>query len=125
MIRKKLIKALAVLLAAFSFGSIAVFPLTVHAEVVERIPGDRGEWRKDEHGWYYMLNSNAGTDYVRNSWLKDGGRWYYFDQWGYMYRNAWIPYKGDYYYVDISGAMWYSTTTPDGYKVDGMGKWIR
>lgn len=124
MVSKKLIKSAAALLAAFSLSSVVVPPLTTHAyEILERMPGERGEWRRDEHGWYYMLN--GGPDYARSGWLKDQGRWYFFDQWGYMYRDTWVQYKGDYYYVDKSGAMWYSTTTPDGYKVDGWGKWIR
>ncbi|EGG87765.1 hypothetical protein HMPREF0491_00939 [Lachnospiraceae oral taxon 107 str. F0167] len=123
--KKGLIKSVAVLFAAFSLGGVVVPPMTAQAEVLERMPADRGEWRKDEHGWYYMLNVNSGMGYVKSSWTKDNGKWYYFDKWGYMYRDAWIPYKGDYYYVGADGAMWYNATTPDGYRVDGNGKWIR
>ena len=123
--KKGLIKSVAVLFAAFSLGGMVVPPMTAQAEILERMPADRGEWRKDEHGWYYMLNVNSGMGYVKSSWTKDNGKWYYFDKWGYMYRDAWIPYKGDYYYVGADGAMWYNATTPDGYRVDGNGKWIR
>ncbi|RKW45521.1 MAG: choline-binding protein A [Lachnospiraceae bacterium] len=125
MMKKGLIKSVAVLFAAFSLGGVVVPPMTAQAEILERMPADRGEWRKDEHGWYYMLNVNSGMGYVKSSWTKDNGKWYYFDKWGYMYRDAWIPYKGDYYYVGADGAMWYNATTPDGYRVDGNGKWIR
>ena len=123
--KKGLIKSVAVLFAAFSLGGVVVPPMTAQAEILERMPADRGEWRKDEHGWYYMFNVNSGMGYVKSSWTKDNGKWYYFDKWGYMYRDAWIPYKGDYYYVGADGAMWYNATTPDGYRVDGNGKWIR
>ena len=123
--KKGLIKSVAVLFAAFSLGGVVVPPMTAQAEILERMPADRGEWRKDEHGWDYMLNVNSGMGYVKSSWTKDNGKWYYFDKWGYMYRDAWIPYKGDYYYVGADGAMWYNATTPDGYRVDGNGKWIR
>ena len=123
--KKGLIKSVAVLFAAFCLGCVVVPPMTSQAEILERMPADRGEWRKDEHGWYYMLNVNSGMGYVKSSWTKDNGKWYYFDKWGYMYRDAWIPYKGDYYYVGADGAMWYNATTPDGYRVDGNGKWIR
>ena len=99
MMKKGLIKSVAVLFAAFSIGGVVVPPMTAQAEILERMPADRGEWRKDEHGWYYMLNVNSGMGYVKSSWTKDNGKWYYFDKWGYMYRDAWIPYKGDYYYV--------------------------
>ena len=125
MMKKGLIKSVAVLFAAFSLGGVVVPPMTAQAEILERMPADRGEWRKDEHGWYYMLNVNSGMGYVKSCWTKDNGKWYYFDKWGYMYRDAWIPYKGDYYYVGADGAMWYNATTPDGYRVDGNGKWIR
>ena len=125
MMKKNLIKSAAVLFAAFSLVSVVVPPLTAQAEVLERMPADRGEWRRDEHGWYYMLNVDAGMGYVKNSWTMDNGKWYYFDNWGYMYRNAWINYKGNSYYVGADGAMWYNARTPDGYRVDGNGKWVR
>ena len=125
MMKKGLIKSAAILFAAFSLGGAVVPPVTAQAAVLERMPADRGEWRRDEHGWYYMLNVNAGTSYVADSWIKDNGKWYYFDHWGYMYRNAWINYQGSSYYVGADGAMWYNATPPDGYRVDGNGKWIR
>ena len=125
MMKKGLIKSAAILFAAFSLGGAVVPPVTAQAAVLERMPADRGEWRRDEHGWYYMLNVNAGTSYVADSWIKDNGKWYYFDHWGYMYRNAWINYQGSSYYVGADGAMWYNARTPDGYRVDGNGKWIR
>ena len=104
MMKKGLIKSAAVLFAAFSLGGVVVPPLTAHAEVLERMQGDRGEWRRDEHGWYFMLTGT--TRYVAENWLYDNQKWYYFDHWGYMYRNAWINYKGDSYYVGADGAMW-------------------
>ena len=123
MMKKGLIKSVAVLFAAFSLGGVVVPPLTAHAEVLERMQGDRGEWRRDEHGWYFMLTGT--TRYVAENWLYDNQKWYYFDHWGYMYRNAWINYKGDSYYVGADGAMRYNAKTPDGYWVDGNGKWIK
>ena len=123
--KKGLIKSAAILFAAFSLGGAVVPPVTAQAAVLERMPADRGERRRDEHGWYYMLNVNAGTSYVADSWIKDNGKWYYFDHWGYMYRNAWINYQGSSYYVGADGAMWYNARTPDGYWVDSNGKWVR
>ena len=81
MMKKNLIKSAAVLFAAFSLVSVVVPPLTAQAEVLERMPADRGEWRRDEHGWYYMLNVDAGMGYVKNSWTKDNGKRYYYDTW--------------------------------------------
>ena len=125
MMKKGLIKSAAILFAAFSLGGAVVPPVTAQAAVLERMPADRGEWRRDEHGCYYMLHVNAGTSYVADSWIKDNGKWYYFDHWGYMYRNAWINYQGSSYYVGADGAMWYNARTPDGYWVDSNGKWVR
>lgn len=125
MMKKGLIKSAAILFAAFSLGGAVVPPVTAQAAVLERMPADRGEWRRDERGWYYQLNVNAGTSYVADSWIKDNGKWYYFDHWGYMYRNAWINYQGSSYYVGADGAMWYNARTPDGYWVDSNGKWVR
>ena len=59
--KKGLIKSAAILFAAFSLGGAVVPPVTAQAAVLERMPADRGEWRRDEHGWDYMLNVNAGT----------------------------------------------------------------
>ena len=123
MMKKGLIKSAAVLFAAVSLGGVVVPPLTAHAEVLERMQGDRGEWRRDEHGWYFMLTGT--TRYVADNWLYDNQKWYYFDHWGYMYRNAWINSKGNSQYVGADGAMWYNARTPDGYWVDSNGKWVR
>jgi lysozyme len=123
MMKKGLIKSVAVLFAAFSLGGVVVPPLTAHAEVLERMQGDRGEWRRDEHGWYFMLTGT--TKYVADNWLFDNHEWYYFDHFGYMYRDAWINYKGDSYYVGVDGKMWHNAQTPGGYWVDGNGKWIK
>ena len=125
MMKKGLIKSAAILFAAFSLGGVVVPPVTAQAAILERMPGDRGEWRRDEHGWYYQLNVNAGNSYVADSWIKDNGKWYYFDHWGYMYRNAWINYQGNSDYGGADGALWYNARTPDGYWVDSNGKWVR
>jgi len=38
---------------------------------------------------------------------------------------GWYNINNQWYYFDSYGAMIYDTTTPDGYKVDKMGAWIR
>jgi D-alanyl-D-alanine carboxypeptidase len=42
-----------------------------------------------------------------------------------MKQSAWVEWKGEYYYVGTDGVMLTSTTTPDGYKVDASGKWVK
>lgn len=37
---------------------------------------------------------------------------------------GWIKDNGEWYYFKSSGAMLRNGTTPDGYKVDGEGRWL-
>ena len=48
---------------------------------------------------------------------------YYFNKAGEM-QVGWIQEKGEWYYFKASGAMLRNGTTPDGYKVDGEGRWL-
>ena len=97
----------------------------------------KSEWKRIDGSWYYFDGSGwmvtgwrsvSGTWYYFNSggamvtgWKSISGSWYYFDSNGAMARNRWV---GD-YYLGSSGAMLRNTTTPDGYRVDSNGKWIR
>lgn len=81
-----------------------------------------GYWLQDGVGWWYR---NANGSYTTNGWQYINNIWYCFDSVGYM-RTGWILYNNNWYYCDLStGAMWANTTTPDGYRVDGNGAWIR
>lgn len=87
---------------------------------------------------YFYLN--AAGDYVENAWvgnyyLKSNGKmaksewiydnnyksYYYLTSEGSYARNKWV---GD-YYLKSDGKMAVSERTPDGYRVDGSGKWIK
>lgn len=59
-----------------------------------------GEWKQDGTGWFYQ---NTDGSYLTDGWHWVGGRSYYFNGQGYCLT---------------------STTTPDGYTVDGSGAWI-
>ena len=84
------------------------------ADIVSYVSG----WKNDGRWWY----QNSDGSYPTNSWQAIDGSWYYFDGSGYMLSNQWI--SGE-YYVGTNGVMLTNTTTPDGYKVDASGKWIR
>ena len=97
------------------------------------------EWIYDKnYGAYYYLTSDGY--YARNTWvgnyyLKSNGKmakgewiydsnyssYYYLTSEGSYARNTWV---GD-YYLKSNGKMAVSERTPDGYQVDGSGKWIR
>ena len=64
------------------------------------MPAYAGQWIKDDTGWWYQ--NNDGT-YLKNGWYWIDGASYLFNDNGYIYQ---------------------STTTSDGYQVDGNGAWV-
>ena len=99
----------------------------------------KGEWIYDNnYKSYYYLTSEGS--YARNTWVGDyylksngkmaKGEWiydsnyssyYYLTSEGSYARNTWV---GD-YYLKSNGKMAVNERTPDGYQVDGSGKWSR
>ncbi len=104
----------------------------------------QSEWLKENGKWYY-LNANCGAAY---GWAKIEGQWYYFGGDNAMV-TGWKKVDGNWYYMASSGKMvtgwcqvggkWYyfskssnslgqmlaNTTTPDGFKVDANGVWVK
>lgn len=99
----------------------------------------KSEWIYDKnYSSYYYLTSEGS--YARNTWVGDyylksngkmaKGEWiydnnyssyYYLTSEGSYARNTWV---GD-YYLKSNGKMAVNERTPDGYQVDGSGKWNR
>ena len=97
-------------------------------------------WAKSGNTWYYLNSSGE----MQTGWIQSGGSWYYLNSSGEM-QTGWIQSGGSWYYLNSSGAMqtgwfssggkWYyafrsgalavNTTTPDGYRVNYNGEWIR
>ena len=98
----------------------------------------KSEWIYDKnYGSYYYLTSEGS--YARNTWVGD----YYLKSNGKMAKAEWIydnnyssyyyltsegsyahgTWVGD-YYLKSNGKMAVNERTPDGYQVDGSGKWI-
>ncbi len=78
-------------------------------------------WIQDNHGWWYR---NGDGSYTVNNWQFIDGKWYFFNSSGYMV-TGWINWKNVWYYCGSSGAMLVNTTTPDGYRVNADGAWVR
>ena len=99
----------------------------------------KSEWIYDNNyqSYYYLT---AEGSYARNAWagsyyLKSDGKmaksewiydssyqsYYYLTSEGSYARNTWV---GD-YYLKSNGKMAVNESTPDGYQVDGSGKWVR
>jgi len=106
-----------------------------------------GVWQKDGKGWWFRYHRGG---WPVNTWLLIAGKWYHFGADGYM-QTGWIKDRGKWYYLNPDGSMalgwkkivgkWYffntgsagvpygallqSTTTPDGFRVNENGEWIR
>ena len=76
-------------------------------------------WGTDGNRWFYFDGSGA----MKTGWLKENGVWYYLDESGIM-KTGWFKVGQYWYYAYGSGALAVSTTTPDGYKVNGNGEWV-
>jgi len=83
-------------------------------------------WLKDPttNSWYFLADSGA----MQTGWLYDKsyGSWYYLQEDGSM-KTGWTQDKktGLWYYLNKTGDMAVNTTTPDGYKVNEKGVWVR
>lgn len=97
-------------------------------------------WVFDGKDWYSYRDSGA----METGWFKYSGKWFFLDHDSgkmvtgirevsgdnYYFNNSgemqvgWVQVNGDWYYFRASGAMLRNGTTPDGYKVDGDGKWL-
>ena len=77
-------------------------------------------WFNDNGTWYYLNNSGV----MKTGWVKDNGTWYYLNNSGAM-KTGWFEVSGKWYYANKSGELLTNTTTPDGYKVNANGEWVR
>lgn len=99
-------------------------------------------WAQDSTGWrfikadgsyaknesmiinneYYHFKDNQ---YMVTGWVQIDGIWYFFRPSGGLAVNRWIETNGMFYYVDPNGSLFTGGTTPDGFKVDANGIWIK
>ncbi|WP_238917273.1 N-acetylmuramoyl-L-alanine amidase [Clostridium sp. YIM B02555] len=122
----------------------AHFPLEMVREA-NFAPSLKLGWNQNKTGWWYCTDTANGY-YYKNAWKQINGEWYYFDNDGYAMCNAWIKWQdkwyrlrdncmmakkqwlwveGECYCFDDTGAMYENCTTPDGYRVDETGAWIK
>ncbi|MDD6033479.1 MAG: N-acetylmuramoyl-L-alanine amidase family protein, partial [Oscillospiraceae bacterium] len=72
--------------------------------------------------WYYL---GEGGAMLQSRWLLWNDAWYYLDSNGAMLAGHWLQWNGAWYYLGTDGAMLTNTVTPDGYKVDATGAWVK
>lgn len=111
-------------------------------------------WNKNNIGWWYCTSLEDKFYYTsKNGWKEINGEWYIFDSNGYALENSWYYDKSNrfWYYLDFqckmvkgdknkpkwmwidsecysfneSGQMYSGCITPDGWKVDKYGAWIK
>ena len=80
----------------------------------------RNEWFYYKNGWYYLNETGA----MEKGWLEVSNKWYYLDQDGKM-ETGWVQVDSKWYYLNKSGALLTNTITPDGYKVNRDGVWVK
>ena len=85
-------------------------------------------WHKDnQDGRWYYLHLTSGAMYT--GWNNIDGKWYFFNyhtpKWTWEMHN-----DGEWYYKNLEnsrplGSMYENEKTPDGYKVDAKGVWVK
>lgn len=85
-------------------------------------------WHKDsQDGFWYYLNGADGR--MLKGWNFINGEWYYLAP--YTPMATWeFRSDGEWYYMNKPnsrplGSMYHNELTPDGYKVDGNGKYVK
>lgn len=128
---------------AYDVSERYAIELSRNPQMLKSTEGSTDCWRKDHKGWWYvkqdgsyakseLLNIDTreywfnAEGYMVTGWLQDkSGDWFYFNNSGCMKKSSWIEYKSKWYYLSSSGAMLKSTTTPDGYRVNSEGIWVK
>ena len=71
-----------------------------------------------------IYHFNSDSQMVRG-WNQIDGVWYFFRNSGGLAKTRWVETNGMWYYVDDNGSLFTGGTTPDGFKVDENGVWVR
>lgn len=99
-------------------------------------------WVQDTKGWRYVKSDGTyaktqgmpinnefyyfGNDqYMVTGWNYIENAWYFFRPSGGMARSRWVETNGMWYYVTDNGSLLTNGTSPDGFKVDANGVWVK
>lgn len=133
--------------------AMAIADGLVGAESIQNKQWNLG-WNRNNIGWWYSTDNINKYYYTsKNGWKCIDGEWYIFDDQGYALENAWYydEDEGHWYYLDekckmVSGQkdkpLWKwidggcyafdeegrrycDCVTPDGWRVDESGMWVK
>ena len=86
------------------------------------------KWTQDAHGIWHLYRNGV---LVVNDWALTNGRWYLFDAAGNML-TGWQQKNNKWYYLEPygnneypQGALYVDTETPDGYRVNANGEYVK
>ncbi len=89
----------------------------------------KGSWQKNSDNTWSYVASNG--DSYKGTWIVSNNRWYYVNENGKI-ETSWTETNGVWYYFSVTGStenpegvMLAGTTTPDGYKLDSNGAWVK
>lgn len=82
----------------------------------------KNEWQMIGNKWYHF----GADEFMNKGWLQLGEQWYYLDDNNGDMLTGWKEVSGKWYYLNIpNGELLMNTITPDNYRVDASGAWIR
>ena len=86
------------------------------------------KWTQDANGIWHLYRNGV---LVVNDWALTNGRWYLFDAAGNML-TGWQQKNNKWYYLEPhgnneypQGALYVDTETPDGYRVNANGEYVK
>ena len=81
---------------------------------------------RDDSRWYYL---DPVTGRMATGWVQIGGKWYYFAPHNEGSTWAYDGAAEKWFYLDNKrrpfGSLYQNETTPDQYRVDGDGAWVK
>lgn len=78
-------------------------------------------WVFYKNQWYFLKGGNGD---MATGWILWKNQWYYLNADGSM-KTGWLLDKNIWYYLNKNGDMAVNCITPDGYKVDKNGAWVK
>lgn len=77
-------------------------------------------WKQVEGKWYYLATDGG----MQTNWVWTGENWYFMNADGSM-ATGWVMVNDSWYYLNQSGECLLNTVTPDGYRVNEKGEWVK